>query len=115
MKTVEVNRSIVIVRPKQPCIDWVNRLSDEEPTVSLEEVRRDASIYLIPEFENEHQVKQILKTYFSMIFEHELWSWMTDEATWPENRDFKTFKQWFHCEFHDLVLDLCREDLGRAI
>jgi hypothetical protein len=31
--------------------------------------------------------------------------WQRDENTWPQKRDFKTFKEWFEVEVHSVVLD----------
>ena len=115
MNLPEVNRSIVIVRPKQPYIDWANACDDGPRTLTHQSLPNWASIYLIPEFEDEAGVRRILKGYFHEIFENELYGWSTDESTWPTKRDFQTFKEWFHCEFHDFVEDLCVDELEREI
>ena len=43
-----------------------------------------------------------------ILFEHELAAWMTDDAWWPEQRDWRTFKKWFDVEIHSVVLDTTR-------
>lgn len=37
--------------------------------------------------------EDILKVCFPVIFENELEDWVTDEALWPKQRDYKTFMQ----------------------
>jgi len=113
MNIPELNRSIVVVRPKRPYVEWANTYDDGPTKLTPENLPNWASIYLIPEFEDEEGVRRILRDYYQRIFENELWGWTTDKNTWPEKRNFQTFKEWFHCEFHDLVVDLGEDNLER--
>lgn len=99
-----VNRSVLIVKPKQPLVDWLNSL--DEPPLTLEECQQDPTAYLIPEVELEGDKQNYLKEHFSEIFEQELASWSRDEETWPKNRNLKTFRQWFDVSFHTMTIDL---------
>ena len=42
-----INRAALIVRPKQPYVDWANSVDDEGPRAILQELRTDPSIYLV--------------------------------------------------------------------
>lgn len=99
-----LNRGVVIVRPKQPYLDWATGLDDSGivPNPSGEQ-----TVYLIPSFEDEEEAWEILETAHSAIFENELYGWHTDEAAWPRGRDFAMFKEWFTIELHSVVTDLC--------
>ena len=44
----EINRSLLVVRAKEPFLHWVNSLPDPAD-VTLEEVNSDQSAFLLPE------------------------------------------------------------------
>jgi hypothetical protein len=51
----EVDRSILTVRAKQPFLDWLHSLPDPDPVrYTLDEVNRDQSAYLLPEYEDDN-------------------------------------------------------------
>jgi hypothetical protein len=108
-----VDKSAIVVRPKQAYIDWANHFNDGGPTLSIEDARRDPDVFLIDEleddFEHEPQKKKILREYYTTIFEHQLDSWMTDEGSWPQKRDFQTFLDWFDVEICSMVLNISKD------
>ena len=53
------------------------------------------------------EAREILENIYPAIFENELHGWDTDEADWPQGRDFAMFKAWFEIELHSVVEDLC--------
>jgi hypothetical protein len=99
-----LNRGVVIVRPKQPYLDWAAGLDDSglvpNPT-------GERTIYLIPSYEDDEAAWEILEALHPAIFENELYGWHTDETAWPKGRDFAMFKEWFEIELHSVVEDLC--------
>ena len=101
----DIDRSLIVVRPKQPFLDWVQSV-DYAEGLTLEQVRDDASAYLIPELWNDDERPDILEWCYEDVFEAELGSWYTDPAVWPPNRDLKIFLEWFDIEFHSGVCDL---------
>src|SRR5437667_5110603 len=101
-----INRSAIIVKPKQPYIDWANHFDAGGPTLTLEKGRRDPSVFLADDLENEPEPERIIKKYYKMIFEHELREWMTAEETWPRTRDLRTFLEWFDVCICTMVIDL---------
>lgn len=98
-----INRSALIVRPKQPFLNWATGLDDSG---LIPEVEGEQTVYLIPDCEDEDDLKRHLKELFSEIFENELMAWHTDESAWPQPRSMALFRQWFHLEFHGVVEDL---------
>ena len=103
----EIDRSILTVRAKQPFLDWLHSLPDPDPVgYTLDEVNRDQSAYLLPEYEDDNQMEYLLEKYFKQIFEEQLNGWWLDADAWPPRRDLKTFKEWFDVEFHSIVFDL---------
>ncbi len=99
-----INRGSVIVRPKQPFIDWAEKLDDSGLVPNPEGER---TVYLIPEYDDDVEALEVLSKCFDIIFEEELMGWHTDESAWPKNRSFSMFREWFSFEFHSLVEDLC--------
>lgn len=102
-----INRSVAIVKPKQPFVDWANALGGGL-TLTLAEYRQDTTAYLFPDLEEAGDEERFLRRHVKFIFEHELAGWSTDERTWPKRRGIKTFLAWFEIEFHSLVVELGR-------
>ena len=101
-----LNRSIIIIKAKEPFLSWLSSLPEPENNISLDEINFDNSVYLLPEYEMDDEREEILADYYDIIFEDQLAAWWTDSAIWPKTRDLSTFKEWFDIEFHSLILDL---------
>ena len=99
-----LNRWVMIVKPKQPFMDWVCSHGEFNPTE--DEICSDPTAYLVPSYFLISEQALIIEECYDLIFEEELFSWYTDETMWPEQRDLKTFLEWFDVEFHTLVFDL---------
>ena len=107
----EINRSLIVVKPKQPFLEWAQAV-DYMEGLTLEHMRDDdPSAYLIPELIYEDDQPEILKWCYEDVFEAELNSWYTDPALWPPRRDLKMFLEWFDIEFHSCVWDLCDDPI----
>ena len=99
-----LNRGALIVRPKQPYLDWAATLDDSGV---VPDVTGEQTVYLIPSFEDDDEAERILKKVYAEVFERELDGWHTDEKAWPQNRTLAMFKKWFQVELHSVVEDLC--------
>ena len=99
-----LNRGSVIVRPKQPYIDWALSLDDSGLVPTIE---GEKTVYLIPEYESDEEALDILSVCYAEIFEMELAGWHLLEDDWPRNRSFSMFKEWFSLELHSCVEDMC--------
>jgi hypothetical protein len=100
-----LNRGVVIVRPKQPYLDWAAGLDDSG---IMPDPNDEPTVYLIPSYEDEASASEILEKVHPVIFENER---HTDEAAWPKGRDFAMFKDWFEIELHSVVEDLCNFEI----
>ena len=107
----EINRSLIILRTKQPFLDWARSLDDESKDLTLESLNEESTAYLIPEILEDSDQEEFLKTFYDTLFEEQLEGWWTDETAWPQPRDLKMFLNWFEVEFHSLVFDLCDEPI----
>jgi len=47
-----INRSIAIIRPKRPFVDWANQLPDAEFKSSLDDFKTDCLAVLIPDYDS---------------------------------------------------------------
>lgn len=99
-----LNRAALIARPAQPFLDWAATLDDSGFVPSAED---EQTVYLIPEVDDEDELKEVLELAWSQIFESELYGWHTVEADWPQNRTMEMFLEWFKIEFHSIIQDLC--------
>jgi hypothetical protein len=103
-----LNRSAVIVRPKEPFCDWLRAVDyDDAPEVTLDQM--GPTLYLVPDYEDPADADKVLKKVCDEIFCRELEGWYTDVEVWPKDRSLKIFKQWFDVQHHEVV-----EDVGRG-
>jgi hypothetical protein len=100
-----IERVAALLKPSLVMLDWINENSDDEEAISLEEVHADATIILLPLFDDEEQIEDYLSQIYQEIFEEELASWDEDETTWPEERSLEVFLEWFDIELHTVVRD----------
>jgi hypothetical protein len=108
---VEINRSVLVVKPKQPFLDWVHSLDDESKGITSPTVREDCSAYLVPEIREYSDQSLVLEWCYDLLFEEQLDGWHTDPKDWPQDRNLKMFLEWFDVEFHSLVFDLCDDPI----
>jgi len=107
-----VNRSAVVVVPKQPFLDWLHRVDPTSRALTLTDLASDPSIYLLPECDFESDLEKRLKKACQEIFEDQLDGWYRVEELWPEIRDFAIFRQWFEYQLHSVLFDLVEEPLA---
>ena len=103
-----LNRAAIIIRPRQPLLDWVAHIDEHSPNLIIDDLD-DLTLFLIGE-EDADSLDEWLLDNFRTIFEHELGSWITDRALWPERRDWENFRNWIHIELHSTVIDLAGEE-----
>lgn len=109
----EINRSLAIIKPKQQFLDWLISSIDPVPEgMGLDELRRDATALLIPEFDDEDSALQFVYSNYDELFERELEDWVGDERLWPSGRNLKLFKEWFDIEIHSMVTDMVEDDFA---
>ena len=101
-----VNRAAITVKPRQPYIDWANRLDHDAPKITLEHLP-EQTVYLVEDLADYLVEPQaVVRRYFREIFGHELRAWHRVESDWPQKRTFAVFKEWFEFEVHSMVLDM---------
>jgi len=98
-----LNRAALIVRPQAPFLAWIKGVENDGPVPPL----TGATVYLIPEVEDDAGLEELLSEIWPEIFERELEGWYTDETLWPRQRTYALFKQWCAVEVHSVIEDLC--------
>ena len=111
--TPTLNRSAIVVTPKQPFLDWLHAADPTSLELTLFNLTREPTIYLIPECDTDEDVAEVLRDLCEEIFKEQLAGWYTDTSTWPRDRSFDAFCRWFDYQHHSMLVDLCDEPLIR--
>ena len=102
-----LNRSAIILKPKRPFLEWSKQDDTEGLGESVfEALQEEPNVYLLPEYEDASSQQELLKEFWSGLFEAMLEGWVTDEACWPRNRTFEMFQEWFEIRMTSVVEDL---------
>ena len=106
-----MNRYAVTVQPTEAFLEWANGLPNATREMTLEDIRIEAHVYLIPEPRGDDDGEKLLRRRFAAIFEHELWGWCTYPEWWPQKRTYHEFRKWFAVDRHSMVLELGNGDI----
>lgn len=106
-----LNRTVVLLGPKQPFLDWLNDVDPDDEPLTVEDVRDDNEVFLIPQFNDNSDSEKWVEMRWSFLFEHMLMGWIDDEAMWPQDRTLDMFREWFDIEIHTMAWDLSDEQL----
>ncbi|MBW2293696.1 MAG: hypothetical protein JRG94_15500 [Deltaproteobacteria bacterium] len=102
-----INRSAVIVKPRQPYLDWAKE--DDSTGVAelvFERLRSKPHIYLLPDYFDPRSQKEVLDEFWPQVFEAMLEGWLRSETLWPSERTRAMFDEWFEIQMCSLVQDL---------
>lgn len=102
-----INRSAIIVKPKQPFIDWHNNLY---PNSKMDEIEVD--IYLVDDTIDD--LEKFLKKKFDKLFTMVLDDWHANKKEWPQRRNYKMFNLWFRVEISETIYDLERKPILKS-
>ena len=105
-----VNRSLLIIKAKEPFRDWVASLPGKSK-ITIRDLNTGCKAYLIPEFEANRQKDEILHQIHADIFAEKLFQYCIDDIKWPQNRPFALFNRWFEPEFYPVVEDTAGSDI----
>jgi hypothetical protein len=101
-----LNRSALILRYKQPFVDWINSADPSTiRAVSLAEVNEEQTVYLV-EADDQDELDAWLAIHHSYLFEREMNAWYTDPVLWPSDRSLNTLREWCSLELHSVVVDI---------
>lgn len=101
-----VNRCAVGVTAKEPVRQWASSVAPDSQC----DWGDDPSLYLIPEYGTNEEAEEMLREAYEEIFVTELDSWCTDPDTWPQQRTYELFREWFAVTFFPVVDDLVEDE-----
>jgi hypothetical protein len=102
----QINRGVVIIRPVQPLVDWVNRTMLLSTPLILEELAHDCTAILVPDLGSREAVLEYLEPFKPSLFEMELEDCNREPSNWPAERTAELFNAWFDIKVHSMVWDL---------
>lgn len=108
-----VNRTAVTVVGAKPFVEWtLSRDADfNQGHVTVARSKPFGTAYLLPEFDDESDVEEWIEENHGWLFEFQLSTWTEDESAWPAVRDLKAFREWFHLDIHNTVVDIGDDDI----
>lgn len=98
-----IDRQAIIIKPKQPFLDWVNNVTSLSPDDPITEVR-EANVYLVDEGIDD--LEKWLRKKFDKFFIMELEDWLPSKKEWPKKRNYKMFQEWFQVDISSMIYDL---------
>jgi len=107
-----VNRQVAILKPREPFLEWLKTHNIFQKS-SREDIEKDATVFLIPEFDFKQDSDNYIHSIFPDLFEMQLNEWNLDEELWPKNRNYDLFNKWFDLSYHSIVIDLSENDLNK--
>jgi hypothetical protein len=105
-----VERSTIIIKPKQPFFEWLKSIDNED---DFSDLKDETDVYLIPDFETKEEITRWLKKNFDMIFCDQMNHWYTNEEIWTQKRTFKVFCDWFDFSIHTTIWDTLDEPIEK--
>ena len=63
-----INRVVIVIKPKEPFVDWVNSTEDTGVVITLDELRQDCTVCLIPEVQDDDELQEILERNYPLLF-----------------------------------------------
>jgi hypothetical protein len=110
----EVNRSVAVIRPREPFLQWLKSLpGTQEQELTLETLRQSSNALLIPPADDADTLADFLRAHVESIFQAELADWCDDEQLWPHPLSAELFAQWFEIDIHGILTDMVDSPLER--
>jgi len=110
-----INRAGLIVRPKQPYVDWANSVDDDGPRADLRKLREEPSIYLVEPIDFLEDFDLLVDDTWEWIFKEQLNGWMRDRKYWPKELTREMFHDWFDCELSTMIWDMLKSRIKPAL
>lgn len=110
----EVNRSVAVIRPKAPFLEWLTTLpGGVDAGLTLEILGQNSNALLVPPADDPEAMAEFIQQQYQLLFEAELADWCEDPACWPSPLSPELFTQWFEISIHPIVTDMVDTPLER--
>ncbi len=57
----EINRGVLVLKPKEKFVAWVNASDEQAEALTLDEASQDSTAYLTPEIEDDKELREFLE------------------------------------------------------
>ena len=92
----------LVLRRKQPFIDWLKEVDSKAGSENDYDFPGDYGTYLVTNVSTTAEVENFLRNHFKELFKNELAEWH-ESAFWPEELSYELFCRWFEVEVHRQV------------
>ena len=99
-----INRTLILINPKQPYIDWVMKIGMEPKGATVEMHCNEGGAYLYDDFKPK-EFESIVEQNYIEYFEAELRGYAMDREKWPEDLSLIKFHEWFKITYHSVLID----------
>lgn len=103
-----INRKAIILKPAKPFIDWYAAFNPFD----LEDMK-ETRTYLVNE--DIDDLNQWLQKKYDKLFMFELESFHDNKKEWPQKRNYKMFKEWFHVDISTMIYDFEHKPVSKFI
>ncbi|MBN2272540.1 MAG: hypothetical protein JXN61_18145 [Sedimentisphaerales bacterium] len=100
-----INRTVVVVGSKQPFIDWLRSIADDDFDYTLEQISADNLTFLIPQSDNSDEAMEYIRKRYDLIFEWAFGGCAATEELWSAKRNWKMLDDLFDIEIYSEVFD----------
>ena len=109
-----INRDLLVITPKQACVDWANSLG-EEFDLQMEDMSGHdaASTFLIPEFEDEEDALEWMEEGADGWFALLLMEWTDEREKWPSDLSWENLNNFFHVNYQSMIMDVVDEPIEK--
>jgi len=102
-----IDRCAITIRYKKTFYGWLYQCYPDQ--IPFDEDGYGSSVYLI-----QSDFDEWLRKNYDKIFQIELGSWNADKKSWPKQRSYKMFKEWFKIELSKNVYDFERKPIYKG-
>ncbi|MFN2395002.1 MAG: hypothetical protein ABR597_04880 [Bacteroidales bacterium] len=102
MKIQPKDHTALVLRRKQPFLDWLKDADSKAGSENDYDFAGDYGTYLVEDVSTATEVETFLRNRYKELFENELAEWH-DTAFWPEEISYELFCKWFDVEVHRQV------------
>jgi hypothetical protein len=108
-----ISRGAVILEPTDEYIRWARNAPGPASDAVLATLRSEARVYLMPPCESANEANAWLRSNYLPMFREELRCWCTNEASWPEDSSYGSFRRFFNVRIASMVFDLAKGSIRR--
>ena len=100
-------RSLIVMRPREPFMEWVRGLQPDFKDVTLEHGRRRGSAaFLVPAIGDVRSAEAFFEAHWPRFFSQALYRIAPQRKRWPKQLSLDMMKEWFDIETCAEVYDL---------